>query len=547
MPLRPTGRSPESSHSIMSEKDQFFKSTARPAKIDDYGDRDIEADADGGSSTDMSIPSAGELERTIVSTLGYDLQLSTVVIAVMSVFRLALKGVVETCVSQGAWIWVSGFRKGRTEARLEDFKMFDEASRGLYGSLVLIWRLKASHLACAGAAITILIQGFETFSSQMLQTNEQPTIFINASSMNASPAPPPLRAEAWHNVVPRGFSNDMSLGLSTKAAIYDSIIAGSMSDLPVSCSTANCTWPIFPTLAICGSCTESDYSPHCGSQDDCSYSMPSGTSISSIGAGPSEYHFTVARSNGSSDYFNETSRAVFSVFDMIYNVTVTNGIIESSMIANWSKTEFAPESSAHFDEYTFIDIPPELHVNNQTRYSISSESIGALKSFMDTIMWGNASEIAGVVDYSSDWVQAMQNATSDLAGWMSRLSLSMTNDVRVSGTLDTTKILDYSGTAYMMASHVDVNWYWVVYPMLLMVLAFCYLAQTVWRTARDQVCAWKGDSLPMLFCHVSKSIHAQVRNGMDVPEGLNDRVGRTEVELVRKEDGQWLFREPRNH
>ncbi|KAI1638987.1 hypothetical protein F4809DRAFT_648931 [Biscogniauxia mediterranea] len=482
-----------------------------------------------------------------------NLQFSTVVIAVMSIFRLALKGVIETCVSQGAWIWVSGFRKGRTEARLEDFKMFDEAARGLYGSLVLIWRLKASHLACVGAAIIILIQGFETFSSEMVQFNDKPTIFIDPSSKNFLPAPPPLRSETWHNVVSGGIGEDMSLGLSTKAAIYDGIIAGSVSDLPVSCSTANCTWPAFPSLSVCGTCAESHYSTNCDSSDHCSYSMPSGTTVSTIGAGSSEYHFTVATSNGSSNYFNESTRAVFSVFDMMSlaktssKIMVTNGVQNGSVLANWSKTDFALQSSAHFDEYVFVDIPSELHVNNQTRYSVSSESIGALRSFMATIMWGNASQIAGVVDYSSDWVQAMQNATIDLAGWMSRLSLSMTNDVRVSGTFDTTKMLDYSGTAYVLASHVDVNWYWIVYPMILMVLTFCYLAQTVWRTARDQVCAWKGDSLPMLFCHVSKSIHAQVRDGMDVPEGLNDRVGRTEVELIRKEDGQWLFREPRNH
>ncbi|KAI1489776.1 hypothetical protein F5X96DRAFT_679525 [Biscogniauxia mediterranea] len=419
-----------------------------------------------------------------------NLHFSTVVIAVMSIFRLALKGVIETCVSQGAWIWVSGFRKGRTEARLEDFKMFDGAARGLYGSLVLIWRLKASHLACAGAAIIILIQGFETFSSEMVQFNDKPTIFIDPSSKNFLPAPPPLRSETWHNVVSRGIGEDMSLGLSTKAAIYDGIIAGSVSDLPVSCSTANCTWPAFPSLSVCGTCAESNYST---------------------------------------------------------NFMVTNGVQNGSVLANWSKTDFALQSSAHFDEYVFVDIPPELHVNDQTRYSVSSESIGALRSFMATIMWGNASAIAGVVDYSSDWVQAMQNATIDLAGWMSRLSLSMTNDVRVSGIFDATKMLDYSGTAYILASHVEVNWYWIVYPMILMVFTFCYLAQTVWRTARDQVCAWKGDSLPMLFCHVSKSIHAKVRDGMDVPEGLNDRVGRTEVELIRKEDGRWLFREPRNH
>lgn len=71
-----------------------------------------------------------------------NLKLGTIIIAVMSCFRIALRAIIQTCISQGAWIWVSGFRKGRLEARLEDFKLFDEASAGLWGSVVLIWRMR---------------------------------------------------------------------------------------------------------------------------------------------------------------------------------------------------------------------------------------------------------------------------------------------------------------------------------------------------------------------------------------------------------------------
>ncbi|KAI1077411.1 hypothetical protein F5B20DRAFT_583407 [Whalleya microplaca] len=408
-----------------------------------------------------------------------DLQFSTVVIAVMSAYRMALKGIVETCLIQGAWIWVSGFRKGRTEARLEDFKMFDEAAKGLWGCLVLLWRLKGRHLACVGAVIILLIQGFETFSSQMVRFDEEPTVYIDRSSMNALPAPPPPRAETWHNIVPAGL--DMSLGLSTKAAIYDGIIAGTISTTPASCSTANCTWPIFPTLAVCGNCSESSFKTSCDQQNMCTYTMPSGTLISIPAGAASEYRFTVSPSNGSSNLFNSTSQAFFSVFDMMsisqtssktttrafecamwfclksYNVTVTNGIQNSTIIANWSKTDLSTEMSGNFDEYEFVDVPPELYVKNQTRFAVPTDSIEALRSFMGSLMLGNASEIGGIVDYSSDWVQAMQNATSDLTSWMEKLSLSMTNDIRSSGTSDATKMLVYSGNAYIMASHIQVN------------------------------------------------------------------------------------------
>ncbi|KAL7620429.1 hypothetical protein AAE478_009424 [Parahypoxylon ruwenzoriense] len=548
--------------------------------------QDIEASANADSSSEssslnFSVPSAGELERTVLSTLGwwkeeylycgaclaaaaglvalmalYDgqpepdwenanhLRLSTVVVAVMTGFRLALKAVIET------------------------------------------------HLACVGAFITILAQGFETFSSQMVEFNEEPTPYIDKSSMSTLPAPPLPRAETWHNVVPRGISGDMSVGLSTKAAIYDGIIAGTMSTVPVSCSTANCTWPPFPTLAVCGNCSESLFRTSCDLESGCTYTMPSGTSISHPNSNTgSEFHFTVSPSNGSAaNVFSSADsqqQAYFSVFDMMsvssttssfssfhsspaktrirayecalwfclqaLNVSVTNGVQSSTTLATWSKTAFSGETSAHFDELAFVDVPEDqLYVRNHTRYAVRADALGALNSFMDSLTLGNASEVAaaasGTLVYSSDFVEAMQNATSDLDAWIGRLALSMTNDVRLSGDApDAARTLEYSGTAYIMASHVRVNWYWVVYPLALMLLAFCYLAQTVWRTARDQVCAWKADSLPLLFCRVQQSIRTRIGDAMNVPEGLNDRVGRTEVELVRRPDGQWLFREPVNH
>ncbi|KAI1752198.1 hypothetical protein F4782DRAFT_547139 [Xylaria castorea] len=381
----------------------------------------------------------------------------------MSVYRLALKAIIETCVGQGAWIWVSGFRKGKTEARLEDFKMFDEASR----------------------------------------------------------------------------------------AIYDGIIAVTVSDVLVSCETSNCTWPIFPSLAVCGACTESLFNTSCDSEKGCSYSMPSGTSIFDTPGAPFQYHFTVAPSNRSSTIPDTSSKAIISIFDILssaktprnnvvqastcglwfclrsYNVTVTNGLVDRSMTVEWSKSNFVPKSSALHDEYVFLDIPPEMNAKQHTRYSLTL---------------GNASQVAGALTYDSDWIQAIEAATGNLSGWISRLALSLTNEIQLTGTVRPGGTSEYSGMAYVMAPHVEVNWYWVAYPISLMIFAFLYLMQTYSAPGHTLTTI-----VQMLFCHVSKTIHAQVRDGMDVPEGLNHRVGRTEVELIRKDNGEWVFTEPRNH
>lgn len=60
-------------------------------------------------------------------------QLDMIVIALVTTSRVAMESVVEACISQYAWIWISGSHQRRTNTRavLKDFKLFDEAARGL--------------------------------------------------------------------------------------------------------------------------------------------------------------------------------------------------------------------------------------------------------------------------------------------------------------------------------------------------------------------------------------------------------------------------------
>lgn len=299
---------------------------------------------------------------------------------------------------------------------------------------------------------------------------------------------------------------DTDLGLSTKASFYDSIMASSVPDLPTFCGTGNCTWPIFPTLAVCGNCTSLDVDPSkkCpGGMKGCTYTTPAGTSITAPGGDSTGYHFTVAPTMNVSA---SGSQAVFSKFDVIsvsksreltsadayqcalwfclqsYDMRVLDGQQSISSIANWSKTEFSEATSSHNNEFHFVDIPADMNTNPDTRYSVPTEAIAVLENFMASKMIGNSSNIDNRVDYSSDWIQAMQNSSSDLTTWMSRLTLSITNDIRMSRTLQPSgrgNQYEYTGTAYAQLPHVQVNWFWVIYPLALMVIAFLYLIQTV--------------------------------------------------------------------
>lgn len=44
--------------------------------------------------------------------------------------------------------------------------------------------------------------------------------------------------------------------IPTLSSIYNGLLSDNITDLPVSCPTGNCTWPIIPTLGVCGACVD---------------------------------------------------------------------------------------------------------------------------------------------------------------------------------------------------------------------------------------------------------------------------------------------------
>ena len=128
----------------------------------------------------------------------------------------------------------------------------------------------------------------------------------------------------------------MTVGLSMKAAVYDGILSSTVKDTPVSCQTANCTWPAIPTLGVCGNCSQSLYRTSCDLSNHCSYTMPSGTTISSTGDATSEYQFTVSPSNGTKGVFESEFQAFFSIFDiMTVEQTPSRTLIEAHECSLW--------------------------------------------------------------------------------------------------------------------------------------------------------------------------------------------------------------------
>lgn len=273
----------------------------------------------------------------------------------------------------------------------------------------------------------------------------------------------------------------------------------------------------------------------------------------------------VSPSNGVNHPMNSTDHSYFSIFDILtvtstgtsinttanecalwfclhaYDITVSEGQTNSSLVGSWSTTELEYGSSTHGTRYRFIDIPASFNNNNSTAYAVTQDAITVLRDFMASLTSGTVTINANVLDYSSDWIEAMWNATSDLDSWMATLTLALTNEVRQQGTVDP-RGSNYRGYAMQLAPFVRVQWLWLIYPGILIIGSLYFLSHTIVRGAHDGVSVWKSDALPMLFCRIDTGIHDQVKDGMDVPKGLEERVGHTRVALYRGEKGEWTFR-----
>jgi len=113
--------------------------------------------------------------RTLDSWPYRRLSLNGLVAFLATITRASAMVSVANCLSQGGWNWFTP-RSSRTRRTLDHMEVFDEASRGAWGSLKLLWLLKARYLGSVGALLTVLFLGFDIFTQQVIGTNWRNTI-----------------------------------------------------------------------------------------------------------------------------------------------------------------------------------------------------------------------------------------------------------------------------------------------------------------------------------------------------------------------------------
>lgn len=210
----------------------------------------------------------------------YGININTIIAILGTFLRASLVVVLAEVISQAKWFWIDKSRPA------EDMQVFDKASRGVSGSLSLIWLLRlrswsaGTLLPTAAALITVLSLGTAPFSQQAIGTRTCAKVRQDATASLSAANVIPGR-DAFHSNPRDPWSIEPGVGF--KAAFINGLLnpAGNDSAPKFSCPTGNCDYGYgqagdavpLTTVAFCSKCI--DVSHHVKNTKESNPGVPS--------------------------------------------------------------------------------------------------------------------------------------------------------------------------------------------------------------------------------------------------------------------------------
>jgi len=187
----------------------------------------------------------------------FGLTLNAYISVLSKVASAALLLPVSEALGQLKWLWFQGGSK-----KMWDFEIFDNASRGPWGSFLLLIRTKGTTLAALGAAITIFALALDPFFQQIV-------VFPSRMALNPalnSTIPIVVKYEPIYDTATQGGIETIQFEQGLQAVAQKYLYEDAAQplpfgkdvrpDIPLSCPTSNCTWPEYETLGVCSACED---------------------------------------------------------------------------------------------------------------------------------------------------------------------------------------------------------------------------------------------------------------------------------------------------
>jgi hypothetical protein len=180
----------------------------------------------------------------------------TIINVLSKIASAALILPISEAIGQLKWLWFYG----KTSKDAFDFEIFDKASRGAWGSFLLLCRTKGRSLAAVGAILTLLLVAMDTFFQQ---TTDLPTrstlhgIGLIPRTIRYEPSYSPEFMSGFESTQSDqnmlAVANAFFTTNGTQPVVFGN---GTRPDIPLSCPTSTCTWPAYDSLGLCSQCVE---------------------------------------------------------------------------------------------------------------------------------------------------------------------------------------------------------------------------------------------------------------------------------------------------
>ncbi|KAL7916904.1 hypothetical protein GGI35DRAFT_486044 [Trichoderma velutinum] len=432
--------------------------------------------------------------------------------------------------------------------RLADLSLFDRASRGPYGGLILVLRQhRHSILACFAALITIagllmdpFVQLVFSFPSRLAVDSELLCSF--SASRNYTPS---------NYQAVSAFSLLGNIDPAMTAAIMQGIYVQNIQP-SLTCPSGNCTWTNVNTLGVCSSCQNitAKLTRDCTNGQFVSF-------LETVGPTVSQCDFKTPH--------NQTLQAVFAtvedeqgIFVTQWNASALNSSVEvpdapATLVSFEAVQPLALPNSLSVDDLRDLPVAgwsctlslcakmyPLINVTNgvisvtspkednllfgntdppfDTLYSETSSAMGNysfqqidfenLNSYLSVLFsTGFFSEGINTLNTNAQVflssspeappVGSRLGGEVDIDAAMNRLASSMMEPIRMSQNNTV-----HAGQTLVEKTFIHVSWGWLALPVALAVLSFVLVIAAIAVTRQSGVEVWKTEVLPLLFAQL---------------------------------------------
>lgn len=369
------------------------------------------------------------------------------------------------------------------------------------------------------------------------------------------------------------------------------MLSSNVTDIPVSCPTGNCTWPIVPSLGVCGDCIDVTLSlqESCANSTACQWSVPGGaTLVNPPNASEPLFPAVFKVDNGPGTIWNVSEKAKnvssteitsFNIIGQPKNVHYADagsgatpiklsgvqayecalwyclqahhtnqpfGITDQGVTTHWNQAvEPEPTDGDAFHEFAnFTNIPEEFNVEPGVIYGVSVGAMQAALTGLQNLLYGVVSpmdimEVSFIGDSGGnlDALKGLWYAMDDLDGWMRRLTQRMSNNVRLTGDTQRLNETKYDGVAWAEEAYIKVQWPWIIYPWALVILSLAFLVVTIIENRGLK--PWKNNSSAMLFTRLDNQLQDDALKAHESGSGLTKDFDKKQVRLNTSD---WTFR-----